>query len=135
MAHWLVKSDPETYSAHDLERDQQTVWDGVSNPVALRHIRAMAAGDEVFVYHTGDEKAIVALAAVASAPRPDPKNSKLVVVDLRFTRWVPQPVTLATVKAEPAFADFELVRVPRLSVMPVPAALWTRLLKMTGAAK
>lgn len=135
MAQWLVKSDPETYSAHDLERDRQTVWDGVSNPIALRHMRAMTAGDEVFVYHTGDEKAIVALACVASAPRPDPKNSKLVVVDLRFTRWVPQPVTLRTVKAEPAFADFALVRQPRLSVMPVPTALGTRLLKMTGAVQ
>jgi predicted RNA-binding protein with PUA-like domain len=130
---WLVKSDPETYGLDDLERDGQTVWDGVTNPVAVRHLRAVHKGDSVLVYHTGDEKAVVGLGSAASDGRPDPKNSKLAVFDLAFVRRLPQPVTLAAIKADPRFGDFELVRVSRLSVMPVPADLWSRILKMAGA--
>jgi predicted RNA-binding protein with PUA-like domain len=134
MNHWLVKSDAETYSAHDLERDGRTEWDGVRNPTALRHIRAMSEGDVVFIYHSGKEKAIVAMARAASDPRSDArdKSGKLSVVDLAFDEWLKSPVTLAAIKADPFFADFDLVRLSRLSVMPVSAAQWKRILAMAG---
>lgn len=134
MAGWLVKSDPETYGARDLERDGTTTWDGVANPTAQRHLRSMKFGDPVLVYHTGDEKAIVALAHVASAPRPDAndKQRRLAVVDLAFGRWLDRPVTLREVKQDSAFANFDLVRLSRLSVMPVAQPYWERLLSMAG---
>ena len=131
MACWLVKSDPETYGLADLRRDGTTRWDGVSNPVALRHIRAIQKGDEILVYHTGDEKSVVGIARAASGGYADPKNAKLAVFDLEFVRALDHPVTLAAVKADPRFATFELVRVPRLSVMPVPEAARTRILAMS----
>ena len=132
MAHWLVKSDPDTYGLDDLERDRKTLWDGVANPVAVKHIRAIAAGDSLFVYHTGAEKSVVGIARAASAGRPDPKDAKLAVFDLEFVRRVAKPVTLAALKADPAFAAFDLVRLPRLSVMPVPAPLWKKILARAG---
>ena len=136
MNYWLLKTEPEHYSYADLERDGTTVWDGVSNNAALMHIRAMRPGDLALIYHTGDERQAVGLAEVTSAPYPDPKASdpKLVVVDIRSLRRLPQPVTLAAVKADPAFADFALVRQGRLSVVPATAAQWTRLLGMAGEA-
>jgi len=132
MAYWLVKSDPDTYGLADLERDRRTRWDGVANPVAVKHIRGIAAGDAVLVYHTGAEKAVVGLGRAASAGAPDPKNPKLAVFDLEFVRRVPKPVTLVALKADAAFAAFDLVRLPRLSVMPVPAPLWKKLLALAG---
>lgn len=132
MSHWLVKTEPSVYSFEDLQREKRARWDGVSNPVALKHLRAMAPGDEVLVYHTGDVKAAVGLARVASAPYADPKNPKLAIVDLEVVRPLAQPVTLAAVKADPTFAEFALVRIGRLSVMPVPAPLWKRMLRMAG---
>lgn len=132
MSYWLVKTEPSTYSFDDLRREKRARWDGVTNPVALKNLREMAAGDEVLVYHTGDEKACVGLARVASAPYPDPKNAKLTVVDLEPIRPLAKPVTLAAVKADPAFAEWALVRIGRLSVMPVPAGLWKRVLEMAG---
>jgi predicted RNA-binding protein with PUA-like domain len=130
--HWLVKTEPGDYSFDDLVRDGTTTWTGVANAVAQKHLKAMAPGDRVFVYHTGDVKAIVGLAKVASEPRPDKKEPKFAVVDLTADRPVKKPVTLAAVKADPEFADFSLVRIGRLSVMPVPETLWKRLLKMAG---
>jgi predicted RNA-binding protein with PUA-like domain len=130
--HWLVKTEPGDYSFDDLLRDGTTAWTGVANVVAQKHLKAMAPGDRVFVYHTGDVKAIVGFAKVASEPRPDKKEPKLSVVDLTAERAVKKPVTLASVKADPVFADFSLVRIGRLSVMPVPEDLWKRLLKMAG---
>ncbi len=134
MTTWLLKTEPDTYSYADLAREGKTRWDGVTNPVALRNLRRMKKGDEAFVYHTGKEKAVVALARVASDPYPDPKDKggKLTVVDLAPQRPLARAVTLATVKADPAFADFALVRQPRLSVMEVPAPLARRILKMAG---
>jgi predicted RNA-binding protein with PUA-like domain len=132
VAQWLVKSDPETYGLADLERDRKTHWDGVANAVAVRHIRAIRKGDDVFIYHSGDDKAIVGVARAATDGRDDPKNAKLAVFDLQFVRRLAFPVPLAAVKADPQFAAFDLVRLPRLSVMPVPAALWKRLLTMAG---
>lgn len=132
MSRWLLKTEPSTYAFADLVRDGRTTWDGVSNPVALGHLRAMKKGDEALVYHTGDEKAAVGIARVASDPYPDPKQKdpRLVVVDLEPVRALPRPVTLRAVKADPRFADFALVRISRLSVMPVTDAQWKALLAL-----
>jgi predicted RNA-binding protein with PUA-like domain len=132
---WILKSDPDTYGFDELARDRKTVWDGVSNALALKHIRSMAKGDRAIVYHTGDEKALVGLARIASDPYPDPKagDPKLTVVEIEAGERLPRPVTLAAVKADPAFAELGLVRMSRLSVIPVPADQWTRLLGMAGA--
>jgi predicted RNA-binding protein with PUA-like domain len=133
--HWILKTEPSEFSFADLQRDGRARWDGVTNPVALRHIRSMEPGDPVMIYHTGDEKRIVGLARVASAPYPDPAagDEKIVVVDVAADAALPRPVTLGAVKADPAFADLALVRMGRLSVVPVPAPLWKRLLGMAGA--
>lgn len=129
---WLLKSEPGTYSFSDLTREGSTCWDGVSNPVALGHLRAMKKGDEAFFYHTGAEKAIVGLARIVSDPYPDPKlgDPRRVVVDVAAQRPLDHPVTLAAVKADPRFKDFALVRIGRLSVMPVSPGQWTALLAM-----
>jgi predicted RNA-binding protein with PUA-like domain len=130
--HWVLRTEPSEYGYADLVRDRRTRWEGVSNPVALKHLRSMQEGDAALIYHTGNEKAVVGLARVASAPYADPGNSRLVVVDVEAGRPLPRPVTLAEIKAEPAFADLGLVRVPRLSVVPVEPAQWKRLLEMAG---
>lgn len=136
MAYWLVKADPDSYGYANLERDGTTRWDGVSNPLALKHMRAVAKGDAVLVYHTGAEKCVTGLARAASGPYPDPEDpsGRLVVFDLSAQRRLKQPVLLAAVKADPRFAEFPLVRMPRLSVMPVPPPLWKRLLDLAGEA-
>lgn len=123
---WLVKEEPANYPFSQFVKDGKTVWSGVRNPVAQRNLRAMKPGDEVFYYHTGKEKAVVGTAKVSSAPRPDPndKDGKLYVVDLVPGKSLKQPVTLAAVKAVKDFADFPLVRLPRLSVMPVTDEQW-----------
>ena len=130
--HWIVKTEPSMYSHADLVRDGSTVWDGVKNPVALRHLAAMKRGDEVMIYHTGNEKAAVGLATVTGEARPDPKKKdpKLLVVTLEAGRPLARPVTVAEIKADPAFASSPLVRVPRLSVIPASAAQWRRLLAL-----
>jgi predicted RNA-binding protein with PUA-like domain len=130
--NWLVKEEPSNYNFAQFRKDGRTVWSGVKNPVAQKHLRSMTAGDRVFYYHTGDEKAIVGTARVAGAPYADPKDpsGKLFVVELACDAPLPGPVTLKAVKADPRFADFALTRVPRLSVMPVTDAQWTALEKM-----
>ncbi|MEO8295543.1 MAG: EVE domain-containing protein [Gemmatimonadota bacterium] len=128
--YWILKTEPSTYSFEDLCRDRTTTWDGVANPVAVRNIRAMAKGDQVMVYHTGGIKAVVGLASVASDPRPDPKNEKLAVIDLKAGDPLGAPVTLVAIKADKAFADLALVRAGRLSVVPVSENLWKRILGM-----
>ena len=133
-AHWILKTEPTAYSFERLLQDRRTVWDGVSNPLALKHLREMAVGDAVLIYHTGDQKAAVGLAHVARAAYPDPKakDPRLVVVDLEADHPLSAPVTLAAVKADPAFADLALVRMGRLSVVPVKPEQWKRLLAMAG---
>ena len=133
---WLFKTEPSAYSWQQLERDGRTVWDGVKNALALKHLGGVAAGDEVLVYHTGDEKAAVGVARVARGAYPDPKarDARLVVVDLEPAHPLPQPVTLAAMRGNPKLAGFELLRLPRLSVMPVSAAHWTAILRMAGAS-
>jgi len=119
--HWILKTEPSTYSFDQLERENTAVWDGVKNNLALKHIRQMTPGDRVLIYHTGDERAIVGMAEVVSVPYPDPKKKdpKLVVVDLKAAGRLPQPVPLAAIKADKAFADLALVRMGRLSVVPL----------------
>jgi predicted RNA-binding protein with PUA-like domain len=131
---WLLKTEPDKYSYADLERDGATIWDGVANNTALMHIRTMLPGDLALIYHTGDERQAVGLAEITRAPYADPKlgDPKLVVVDLRPLRRLSRPVTLAAVKADPAFADFGLVRLGRLSVVPVTPEHWGKLLGMAG---
>ncbi len=120
MAYFLAKTDPEHYSIDDLERDKTTVWDGVRNAAALQAIRAMRPDDEVLIYHSQGEAAIVGLARVQSDPRPDPNDSKSWVVDMAFARRLTQPVTLREIKESHLFDDWALVRQGRLSTMSVP---------------
>lgn len=133
--YWILKTEPSTYSFDALVREKRTVWDGVKNNLALRHIRAMRRGDQVLVYHSGKEKSLVGLAEIVTAPYPDPEQDdpKLVVVDIKAKGALPRPVTLGDVKGDGAFDDLALVRIPRLSVIPVPAAQWKKLLKMGGS--
>jgi predicted RNA-binding protein with PUA-like domain len=130
--YWILKTEPSTYSFDRLATERRAVWDGVTNALALKHIRSMAKGDHAFIYHTGDEKALVGLARIASDPYPDPNDPKLAVVDLEAGERLPRPVTLAAVKADPAFAELGLVRMSRLSVVPVPPDHWKRLRVMAG---
>lgn len=129
---WLLKTEPSTYSFADLQRDKRTVWDGVKNPQALKNLGQMQKGDRLLIYHTGDEKAVVGIATALSAAYADPKKNdpKLWVVDLAPAAALPRPVTLAEIKASPKFAGWELVRLPRLSVMPVSAQHWTEIERM-----
>ncbi|MDP9317254.1 MAG: EVE domain-containing protein [Chloroflexota bacterium] len=129
MPGWLLKTEPSTYSFADLERDGTTVWDGVANAQALIYLRQMQPGDQLLIYHSGDERAVVGRAEIVSTPYPDPQlgDPKRVVVDVQVRQRLPQPIALAAIKADPAFAQFGLVRLPRLSVMPVPDELWAKL--------
>jgi predicted RNA-binding protein with PUA-like domain len=129
---WLFKTEPSAYSWADLEREGRAVWDGVKNALALKHMAAVAEGDEVLVYHTGDEKAAVGIAEVVRGAYPDPaqKDARLLVVDLRARRALARPVSLAEMRANRKLAGFDLLRLPRLSVMPVPAASWTAIMEM-----
>jgi predicted RNA-binding protein with PUA-like domain len=131
---WLVKEEPANYPFSQFVKDGRTVWSGVRNPVAQRHLRAMAPGDLVFYYHTGSEKAVVGVARVATVPQPDPADSsgKLYAVELVSGAPLKQPVTLADVKAVNDFADFALVRLPRLSVMPVSDEQWRWIARRGG---
>lgn len=134
MSCWLVKSDPESYGWADLARERRTVWDGVANALALRHLAAMRPGDDCLIYESGKVKALVGLARVVAEPRPDPVagDPRRLVVELEAVAPLPEPVTLAAVKADPAFAEFALVRQSRLSVLPVPAPLARRLRALAG---
>ncbi|HEX4278461.1 MAG TPA: EVE domain-containing protein [Bryobacteraceae bacterium] len=120
LTYFLAKTDPETYSVAQLEREGQTVWDGVRNPQALRAIRDMKAGDRVFLYHSMGDSAIVGVADITGAGRDDPKDPKLAVADFRFRGRVEPPVTLHEIKESGLFADWSLVRQSRLSTMKAP---------------
>jgi predicted RNA-binding protein with PUA-like domain len=130
--HWLLKTEPGTYAYADLERQGEAVWDGVTNALALKHLRSMKKGDLAFVYHTGDEKQIVGIARVASDPYPDPKqkDERLVVVKVKARELLKRPVTLTEIKARKEFAHFDLVRMARLSVMPVIREHWDQILRL-----
>jgi predicted RNA-binding protein with PUA-like domain len=132
---WLVKEEPENYSFDQFMADGTTVWSGVKNPVAQKNLRAMKKGDRVFFYHTGKEKAVIGTAKVSVPAYPDPKDKsgKLVVVELVPDKKLKRPVTLAEIKAAGRFADFPLVRIPRLSVMPVTDEQWEAIEAMARA--
>jgi predicted RNA-binding protein with PUA-like domain len=132
---WLFKEEPSSYSFDQFKKDGRTVWAGVKNPLAQKHLRSVKKGDRVFYYHTGNEKAVVGIAKAADDAYPDPKDKtgKAVVVDLVPERALARPVTLAESKASKAFATFVLTRLPRLSVMPVSEAEWKEIEKMSGA--
>jgi predicted RNA-binding protein with PUA-like domain len=134
MATFLFKTEPSAYSFEDLTRDKSTVWDGVSNALALKHLRSVRKGDTVAVYHTGDEKQVVGIATADSDPFPDPKlgDPKRVVVRLKAVRALPFPVPLATFRTDDVLKTADLVRLPRLSVLPLTAAHLKRLLERAG---
>jgi predicted RNA-binding protein with PUA-like domain len=131
---WLLKTEPGEYSFDELLRDKATVWDGVRNPLALKYLRTIRKGDELLIYHTGTVRAVMGLARAVSNPYPDPaqQDPKLVVVDVVPGRRLARPVSLAAMKADRGFRGFDLLRLPRLSVMPLPDSLWTRILQMGG---
>lgn len=133
MAQWLVKEEPEHYGFDQLQRDRKTVWSGVRNPLAQRHLKSIRKGDRIFYYHTGKQKAVVAIAQALSDAYPDPSDStgRLYALDVGPVRELANPVTLASIKADTAFASFPLVRMPRLSVMPVTDKEWKRICDMS----
>lgn len=133
--NWLFKEEPTHYSYDDLARDGKTSWTGVRNPLAQKHLRSVRTGDRIFFYHTGNEKAVVGIARALATAYPDPadKSGKLVALDIAPVKKLARPVTLAEIKSDKAFASFPLVRIPRLSVMPVTDDEWERIERMARA--
>lgn len=133
MGLWLFKEEPDSYSFADLQKDGSTVWSGVTNALAQKHLRSVKKGDRIFFYHTGDEKAVVGVMHAAADPTPDPadETGKRVVVTVKPVRALKKPVPLSAIKADAAFAGWELVRVPRLSVMPVGEEQWKQIEAMS----
>ncbi len=132
--NWLFKEEPSHYSFDDLTKDKRTIWSGVKNPLAQKHLHAVKRGDRIFYYHTGNEKAIVGVAKALGDAYDDPKDKigKLAVVDVGPVRKLVRPVTLAEIKADPTFKTFPLVRISRLSVMPVSDEEWGRIEHKVG---
>ena len=136
MNYWLAKqepSGPRGYNVLQLQKDKKTMWDGVHNNLALKHIRNMKKDDLVFFYHTGDERQVVGIMSVISNPYPNPEeeNKRFVVVDVKFKKLLKMPVTLDSIKKQKKFKDWELLRISRLSVMPVPKIIWDNIIKMS----
>jgi predicted RNA-binding protein with PUA-like domain len=134
--NWLFKEEPANYSFDAFTKDKRTTWSGVRNPVAQRNLRGVKRGDRVFYYHTGNEKSVVGIAKAVGDAYPDPqdKSGKFSVVDIAPVEKLARPVTLAEIKADPAFKQFPLVRISRLSVMPVTDEEWSRIVSMAGRA-
>ena len=133
-SRWLFKTEPSAYSFQQLQKDKRTVWDGVKNNLALKHLSGIKKGDEVLIYHTGDEKAAVGIARALSGAFLDPakKDPKLLVVEIEAVQALSRPVTLAEVKASAKLKGFDLVRLPRLSIMPVSEEQWKIIEEMAG---
>ena len=136
MNYWLAKqepSGPRGYNVLQLQKDKKTMWDGVHNNLALKHIRNMKKDDLVFFYHTGDERQVVGIMSVISNPYPNPEeeNKRFVVVDVKFKKLLKMPVTLDSIKKQKKFKDWELLRISRLSEMPVPKIIWDYIIKMS----
>ncbi|HET6516766.1 MAG TPA: EVE domain-containing protein [Nitrosopumilaceae archaeon] len=129
--YWLAKQEPKSYNFSSLKKDKKTVWDGVHNNLALKHINAMKKGDLILFYHSGGEKQIVGIMEVTSNPYPNPdeKNKRFVVVDVKYKKELKNPVTLAEIKKQKKFKNWELLRISRLSVMPVPKEIWNYIMK------
>jgi predicted RNA-binding protein with PUA-like domain len=134
--NWLFKEEPANYSFDALVKDKKAVWSGVKNPLAQKHLRSVKKGDDIFYYHTGDQKSVVGIARAMGDAYPDPadKTGKAAVVDVAPVKKLARPVTLAEIKADPAFKDFALVRISRLSVMPVTADQWRRIEKLSTSS-
>ena len=132
--NWLIKEEPTHYSFDDLVRDGRTAWTGVRNPLAQKHLQSMRKGDRIFYYHTGDVKAVVGIAKAASAPYPDPadKTGNLYAIEVAPVKKLTSAVTLAAIKADKTFASLPLVRISRLSVMPVTEDEWRRIEEMAS---
>lgn len=135
MAKWLFKEEPDHYSFADLKRDGKTCWDGVGNPLARKHLRSVRKGDPILCYHTGKEKAVVGLMRAVSDATIDPEGDdpKAVVVEVEAEQELHPRITLGQIKKDPLLADWELVRLPRLSVMPVTEAQWHRIMELSRA--
>lgn len=131
MNHWLLKTEPETYSWSDLQGDKKGVWDGVRNFQARKNLSAMAMGDVALIYHTGDEKAIIGIATVTRGPYPEPKDPAWVAVDLAPDKPLKNPVTLAAIRKDKSLAGMVLVKAARLSVQPVRAEEFKRILELS----
>jgi predicted RNA-binding protein with PUA-like domain len=134
--NWLVKEEPTHYGFDELVNDTKAAWSGVKNALAQKHLRAVKNGDRILYYHTGDERAVVGIAKAVSDPYPDPEDSsgRNVAVDIAPVTHLPRPVTLAEIKADAAFKDSPIVRIARLSVMPVTDAQWARIERMAAEA-
>lgn len=132
MAYWLVKTEPHEYSYDDLERARRDMWDGVRNHAAQKHLRAMQPGDQVLIYHTGNERAIIGVGEVATSAYSDPTDTtgRAQAVDIVPLGRLKRPIALVEIKQLPEFGTWELVRLPRLSVMPVPPDVWSRLMQL-----
>lgn len=132
MAYWLLKTEPREYSYTDLEQEGVTVWDGVSNALALKHLRTMEPGDTALIYHTGKEKSIIGTSEIVSQPYADPvlDDPKRVVVRVKVGKRIPHPISLAQIKQDKYFTNFDLVRLPRLSVVPISSSHWQRLCEL-----
>ena len=134
--YWLAKqepSGPRGYNFENLKKDKKTVWDGVHNNLALKHMNNMDKGDQVLFYHTGTERQAVGIMEVTSKPYPNPKedNKRFIVVDVKYKKPLTRPVTLDEMKKQKKFKDWELIRISRLSVMPVPKDIWETILKLS----
>ncbi|KAG2476954.1 MAG: EVE domain-containing protein [Nitrosopumilales archaeon] len=131
--YWLAKQEPKSYNFSILKKDKKTVWDGVHNNLALKHINNMKKGDLVLFYHSGDEKQVVGIMEVSSKPysNPEETNERFVVVDVKYKKELQNPVTLSEMKKQKKFKNWELLRISRLSVMPVPKEIWNLIIKMS----
>jgi predicted RNA-binding protein with PUA-like domain len=135
VAHWLVKQEPSSYSWAHLVRDGRTRWDGVHNALALQHLRRMAVGDEALFYHSGAERACVGILRIASEPQPDPDDARgSWFVEVTPVRPLAHPVTLSEIRGDPMFKGLALLRISRLSVMPIPKPSWDRILERARSA-
>ncbi len=130
--HWLFKTEPSVYSFQQLQKDKKTVWDGVANNLALKNLKDIKKGELILIYHTGDERQAVGVARALGAAYADPdkKDPKALVVDIEAVKLLPRPVTLAEVKANKKLADFDLVRLGRLSIMKVSDEQWKAIEEM-----
>jgi predicted RNA-binding protein with PUA-like domain len=133
MNYWLCKQEPSSYNIDKLEKEKTTTWDGVHNNLAIKHINSMKKGDQAFFYHSGDEKQIVGVMEIASNPYSNPKEKdrRFVVVDVKYKKRLKRPVTLAEIKSNKKFKDWDLLRISRLSVMPVSSQIWNEILEIS----
>jgi len=132
MGYWLLKTEPGTYCWDDLVREKRATWDGITNALALINLRKARTGDEALIYHTGSERRAVGVARIVKGPYPDPKKNdpRLVVVDIAPTGLLKTPVSLDRIKSDPVFEGWDLLRLGRLSFVPVPAPIWRRIMKL-----